>query len=178
MTTNTQTKWNLDVNHSSLQFKVRHLAVSNVSGTFKMFTGSAVSETDDFDNAKIECVIDASSVFTNNEQRDNDLRSPNFLNTEQFPNLTFTGLLKKKGEAYELSGNITIRNVTKPITMQAELTGTGKGRFNDTRAGFELTGKLNRKDFGLNVNILTETGSLVIGEDIKLHLDVQLIKQA
>lgn len=171
-------KWIIDAGHSEVQFKVKHLAISNIAGTFQMFSGVVKSENEDFDNAEVECVIDADSLTTNNIQRDKDLRSDIFLDTQQFPTLTFTGLLKKKAGNYELAGDLTIRDIVKRITMQTEFTGIGKGRFNDERAGFEVTGKINRKDFGLTWNMLTETGGFVVGEDIKLHFDIELIKQA
>jgi polyisoprenoid-binding protein YceI len=100
----------------------------------------------------------------------------NEINTQRFPEIIFAGILHRSGDAYALTGNLTIHGVQQPITLAAEFTGTGKG-FGDTRAGFELSGKLNRKDFGLSFNMLTETGGLLLGEEIKLHFDVQLIRE-
>jgi polyisoprenoid-binding protein YceI len=164
-------KWIIDAGHSEIQFKVKHLAISNVAGTFKMFKGEV--EGENFDNAKVQCIIDVSSLDTNNAQRDKDLKSDVFFDAQQFPVITFDGLLLKD----ELVGELTIRGVVKRVTMNASFTGTGKGRFNDERAGFEVDGKINRKDFGLSFNMLTETGSFVVGEEIKLHFDVEIIKQ-
>lgn len=171
-------KWTIDTGHSEVQFKVKHLAISNISGTFTMFNGNVKSEHEDFDNAEVECVIDADSLTTNNIQRDKDLKSDIFLDTQQFPVITFKGALKKRASDYELTGDLTIRDTVKKVTMNTEFTGIGKGRFHDERAGFEVNGKINRKDFGLTWNMLTETGGLVVGEDIRLHFDIELIKQA
>jgi len=177
MAENNQANWKIDTGHSEIQFKVKHLAISNVAGTFKVFSGGMLTKNEDFDGAVVNCIIDVSSLDTNNTQRDGHLKSEGFFNPQKFPEITFEGQLKKKNDDYELAGDLTIRETTKHIVMEAELTGTGKGRFNDTRAGFEITGKITRKDFGLTWNILTEAGGLVIGEDIKLHFDIELIKE-
>ena len=177
MTTAIKTKWNIDPRHSEVQFKVKHLAISNVSGTFKIFKGDVISNCDDFNNAQINLAIDANSIDTNNPDRDNHLKSPDFFNTSTFPELLFTGQLQKENEAYALTGDLTIVGVTKSVKLAAELTGTGTGRFGDTRTGFEITGKINRKDFGLTWNILADGGGLVVGDEIKLHFDIQVIKE-
>ena len=178
MTNTASQKWVIDPNHSQVQFKVKHLMISTVSGTFKKFSGEALAESEDFNNTKVHFEIDTNSIDTNHEERDGHLKSPLFLNTAQYPKITFEGLLQKSGDNYKLAGNLTLCAVTKSITMDVEHTGMGKGRFNDTRAGFEANGKINRKDFGLNFALMTEAGNLVVGEEIKLHLDVQLIQQA
>jgi len=178
MTQNTLTKWLIDTGHSQVQFKVKHLAIANVAGTFKMFKGEVQTINGDFGDAKVSCIIDAASIDTNNERRDNDLRSQDFFNTAQFPEIIFEGQLIKKDNTYELAGNLTIRGIVRHAVMAAQYTGAGKGRFGDSRAGFEITGKVNRKDFGLSWNLLTETGSFVIGEEIKLSFDIELILQA
>ena len=177
MTQTTKTTWKIDPAHSEVQFKVKHLMISTVSGTFKLFNGETQSENEDFHRTKVNFEIDASSIDTNHEERDGYLISPLFLNAEKFPNILFEGSLNKKGDDYELDGELTLCGVKKSIRMATELTGTGKGRFGDTRAGFEVNGKINRKDFGLNFSLLTEAGSMVVGEEIKLHFDIQLIKQ-
>lgn len=177
MTKDNQSIWKIDSSHSGIQFKVKHLGISNVTGTFKLFEGDVINETDDFDNAKVHCVINAESLDTNNTQRDKDLKSEGFFDTQKFPEIEFDGQLKKKDNNYQLEGKLAIRQIVNPILMEAEFTGTGKGRFNDTRAGFEVTGKINRKDFGLSWNILTQAGGFIIGEEIKLYFDIQLIKQ-
>jgi polyisoprenoid-binding protein YceI len=174
----TKTKWKVDTIHSVVQFKVKHLAISTVMGTFKLFHGELFSQDEDFDNAEVHFVIDSTSMDTNHAQRDSDLKSPEFFYTEKFPNITFDGILQKTNDNYKLEGELTIRDVSKTVAMDVELTGTGKGRFGDTRAGFEVDGKINRKDFGLTWSLLTEAGGLVVGEEVKLHFDIQLIKEA
>jgi polyisoprenoid-binding protein YceI len=178
MTGNGISKWTVDPNHSVLQFKVKHLAISNVAGIFKLFRGEVETTNEDFNDAKVLCIIDADSIDTNNLQRDKDLKSSDFFNTQQFKEIKFEGLLKKKNDKYALAGELAIRETIKSIVMEAEFTGVGKGRFGDIRAGFEITGKLNRKDFGLTWNMLTEGGGFIIGEEIRLHFDIQIIKQA
>jgi polyisoprenoid-binding protein YceI len=171
------TKWTVDTNHSKLQFKVKHLAIANVVGTFKIFSGEVESESDDFDGAKIAFEIDANSINTEHEQRDGHLKSDLFLAAEKFPKITFTGALHKKNEGYEVAGELTIRDVKKEVKLSAEFNGIGKDNaFKNTRAGFEASGKINRKDFGITFGMLTESGGLVVGEEIKLDFDIELIK--
>ena len=172
-----KTTWVIDPGHSEVQFKVKHLAIANVSGTFKAFNGNAVSDGDSFDNAAIHFVLDTSSLDTNNSERDKHLKSELFLNAGKFPEIGFSGLLKKENSGYLLEGYLTILQTKKPVSFEVEHTGIGKGRNNDTRAGFELSGKIYRKDFGLNFQLLNEAGDLVVGNDIKLHCDIELIKK-
>lgn len=174
----TTQKWTIDTQHSEVQFKVKHLAISNVSGIFKTFNGQVCNENNDFNNAKIYFELDTNSIDTNNTERDKDLKSDLFLNAEKFPKITFDGKLIKNNDAYQLNGNLTILETTKPVSLNAELTGIGTGRYNDTRAGFEIEGKINRKDFGLMFSLLTEAGSLVVGEYVKLHFDIEIILQS
>ena len=172
-----KTKWIIDTNHSEVQFKVKHLMIAYLSGTFKMFNGEVESENEDFNNSEINFEIDANSIDTYHEVRDGHLRSPEFLDTEKFPKIVFKGLLQKKEGKYQLHGELALRGVQKSIQLDVEFIGIGQGRYGDTRAGFEVNGKLNRKDFGINIGLLTEVGSLVVDEEIKLHFDIELIKQ-
>jgi len=174
----TKTKWTVDKIHSLVQFKVKHLSISTVTGTFRLFQGEVLAQGDQFDKANIQFRIDSNSIDTNHPERDGHLKSPEFLNTEKFPTINFDGILHQSNENYKLVGELIIRGVSKTVTLDAELTGMGKGRFGDTRAGFEVTGKINRKDFGLTWSLLTEAGGLVVGEEVKLHFDIQLIKEA
>ena len=165
--------WTVDMNHSEVRFKVRHLALSNVAGVFRSFKGQVLSYNEDFEDAKVTFEIETGSIDTNNAERDKHLKSPDFLDTEHFPLMKFSGVIKA---GYTLWGDLTIRDTTKPLQLALEYGGTGKGRFGDVRAGFEVSGNINRKDYGLTWNLLTEVGSLVVGEDIKLQFDVELIK--
>lgn len=173
MTAMTKTKWTVDTIHSSVQFKVKHLAISTVTGTFKVFQGEIFSEDDSFSQADIHFNIDANSLDTGHPERDGHLKAAEFFDTKNYPAITFRGTLDHD----KLIGALTIREVTKNVTMDVEFGGVGKGRFGDIRAGFEVSGKINRKDFGLTWSLLTETGGLVVGEEVKLHFDIQLIKE-
>jgi polyisoprenoid-binding protein YceI len=177
MAEKTNSKWTIDATHSEAQFKVKHLAISNVSGTFKDFSGEVKSENEDFTGAEIKFEIDTNSIDSNNAERDKHLKSPLFLDSEKFPKIIFNGSIQKREGTYKLEGNLTMLETTKSIQMDVDYTGTGTGRFGDVRAGFEVNGKVNRKDFGLSFTLLTEAGNLVVGEDVKLHFDIQVIKQ-
>lgn len=177
MNTPTTSTWKIDPGHSAIQFKVKHLAIANVSGVFSVFSGTVQTAQDDFADAQVHVVIDAGSLGTNNEVRDTHLKSDIFFDVQQFPQLTFRGTLHKLSGEYALTGLLTIRGVAKQISLATALTGTGKGRWGDTRAGFELTGRINRTDFGLTWNMPTELGGLLLGEDIQLHMDIELIKE-
>jgi len=164
------TKWIIDPAHSDIQFKVKHLGMFTVTGTFKKFEGEAISENENFNDAVISFTIHTNSIDTNHPDRDAHLRSDDFFSIEKYPHITFKGTFNNDA----LSGNLTINDVTRPVTLDAELTGIGKGRFGETRAGFEVDGKINRKDFGLVWNLLMEAGGVVVGEEIKLHFNIQL----
>lgn len=169
----TKATWKVDAGHSSVGFKIRHMAIANVSGAFLSFEGMAHTvATDDFEGADVDFEIKADSLNTNNTERDAHLRSDLFFNVQQFPTINFKGILIGN----KLTGNLTIRDVTKEISLAADFTGVGQGRFGDTRAGFELSGKINRKDFGLTWNMLTEAGSLIVGEDVKLDMNIELVR--
>ncbi len=177
MTEKAKSNWTIDPNHSEIQFKVKHLAISNVSGTFKVFSGVVKSGSEDFNNAEINFEIDTNSIDTNNTGRDNHLKSPTFFDAQKFPKILFNGFIQKQDDDYKLEGDLTILETSKSFKMNVEFTGIGTGRFGDIRAGFEVSGKINRKDFGLSFGLLTEAGSLVMGEEVKLHGDIQIIKQ-
>lgn len=174
------TKWSLDPTHSEIGFKVKHLMFTNVSGSFKTFTASAETEGDDFNNATISFSADVESVHTNNEQRDQHLKSADFFDAASFPTLSFTATTfaaKADGE-YELTGDLTMHGVTHPVTLTAEFGGIVKDPWGNIKAGFSLNGKINRKDFGLNWNAVLETGGVMVSEEVKIHAEIQLVKQA
>jgi polyisoprenoid-binding protein YceI len=173
-----KTQWGIDTTHSEVQFKVKHLVIATVTGSFKKFSGSVEAENEnDFDNATVTFSIDANSIDTNQPDRDTHLKSPDFFNAEEFPTIDFNGQLEKVGEsAYLLKGPLTIRGISKPVELNVEYGGTIKDPWGNIKAGFEIKGKINRKEFGLTWNAATETGGLVVGEDVKLHLNVELAK--
>ena len=175
----TLTKWVLDPMHSEVQFKVKHLVISTVTGSFKSFEGNLETDNEDFTGAKIQFSLDVNSLDTNQEQRDAHLKSPDFFDAEQYPKITFVSTaFTKDGEDYTLTGDLTIKDVTKPVTLTAEHGGLAGDFYGNTKAGFEITGKINRKEFGLTWDGVTEAGSIVVGEDIKLLINVQFAKQA
>jgi len=180
MATQTVTKWVLDPMHSEVQFKVKHLVISTISGFFRSFEGEMENENDDFQNAKINFSFDVNSIDTNQVQRDEHLRSADFFYAEKYPKITFisTSFKKMSGDDYELNGNLTIKNITKPVKLAVEFGGSAGDFYGNTKAGFEVTGKINRKEFSLTWDGVTEAGSIVVGEDIKLIINVQFTKQA
>ena len=179
METAVKTKWVVDPTHSEVHFKVKHLVISTVTGTFKVFGGELVTENDGFENAEINFSLDVASVDTNQEQRDEHLRGADFFNAPQYPQISFISTsFKRKGDDYELRGDLTIKNVTKPVKLEVEFGGSATDFYGNEKAGFEIEGKINRKDFGLTWDGITEAGAIVVGEDIKLSINLQLAKQA
>lgn len=177
---NTLTKWTLDTAHSEVQFKVKHLVISTTTGTFKIFNGELESHGEDFSGAKVTFNIDTASVDTNSSDRDAHLRSDDFFASDKFPEMNFTSTSfdKKSDDEYVLKGNLTIRDITKPIELKVEYGGIIVDPWGQTKAGFEVSGKINRKDYGLVWNALTESGGMVVSEDVKLHINVEFSKQA
>lgn len=175
----TETTWVIDKSHSKIGFSVTHLLISEVEGYFKDYSAKIVTKGEDFDYAQIEFIAKTSSIFTDNEKRDQHLKSDDFFNSEKYPELKFVGKSFKKVEnnKYKLSGDLTIRDVTKPITLDVEFNGKVKDPWGNIRAGFNITGKLNRFDYGLKWNALTELGGAVVDNIVKLRIHVELIKQ-
>jgi polyisoprenoid-binding protein YceI len=175
----TLTKWVLDPMHSEVQFKVKHLVISTVTGSFKVFEGGLETENDDFTDAKVNFSLEVDSIDTNQDQRDGHLKGPEFFDAEKYPKISFKSTsFTKDGDDYKLIGDLTIKDVTKPVTLVVEHGGTAGDFYGNTKAGFEITGKINRKEFGLTWDGVTEAGSIVVGEDIKLIINVQFAKQA
>jgi polyisoprenoid-binding protein YceI len=172
-------KWVLDPTHSEIQFKVKHLVISTVTGTFKSFEGEFTTQNEDFTNASIDFSISVDSIDTNQADRDNHLKSADFFDAEKYPKISFKSTaFKKDGDDYVLEGELTVKDVTKPIRFDVEFGGTATDFYNNEKAGFEVTGKINRKEYGLTWSAVTEAGAIVVGEDIKLNVNVQFIKQA
>ena len=172
--------WTIDNMHSSVTFKVRHLVISSVKGSFKTFEATVESEKDDFTDARIRFSADVNSIDTGVEQRDNHLKSPDFFDAANHTKLSFvsTGVEKKSGSDYTIKGDLTIRGVTKPITLEAEFGGIQNDMYGRTVAGFEMTGKINRQEYGLHWSAVTEAGSIVAGNDVNIIIAAELIKQA
>lgn len=171
------TKWGVDTTHSEVQFKVKHLVISTVTGFFKKFSGSVESEGENFDGAKVNFSIDTNSIDTNVADRDAHLKSPDFFAAEQYPTIDFKGALKKvAGNEYKLVGDLTVRGNTKAVELAVENHGAAADPWGNYRAGFEVNGKINRKDFGLNWSAVTEAGNIVVADEVKLHFNVELVR--
>lgn len=169
--------WTIDQAHSEVGFKVKHLVISTVSGQFKTFEGTVQSEKEDFSDAKIKFTADIDSISTGNEQRDGHLKSPDFFDAANHPKLSFESTsLSKKGDDYKLEGNLTLRGVTKPVTLDVEFGGVQQDMYGRTVAGFEMTGKIKRLEYGLQWNAVTEAGGVVVSDDVKLAVNVELVK--
>ena len=168
--------WNVDKMHSGLKFSVSHLVISEVDGSFKIFDGNMVTTKDDFSDAKINFTVDVNSINTDNDSRDGHLKSDDFFNAEKFPNMSFvsTSFKKKSGAMYELVGNLTIRDVTKKVSFSVKYGGTTKDPYGNTKAGFKATGTINRLQYGLKWNTLTEAGGAVVGSDIDFTVNLEM----
>ena len=179
-TTTETIKWKADPVHTEILFKVKHLMITTVTGSFKEFDLEVETASEDFATTKkIDFTADINSINTNNEQRDTHLKSADFFNAEEYGQLHFTG---KKYEVTgedeaRLEGDLTIRGVTKPVTLDVEYGGLVTDPYGQVKAGFTVTGKISRKEFGLTWNAMTEAGQVVVGDTIKIHAEVQLVKQ-
>jgi len=175
-----ETKWVIDPSHSKVSFKVKHLMISNVLGNFKEFEGQASTDGDDFSTAEINFSLNTASIDTEMADRDGHLKSPDFFDAEKYPKITFSGKgMKDLGdEMYELTGDLTIKDVTKPITLTVEYGGIMTDPWGNVKSGFSLSGKINRKDWGLNWNAALEAGGVLVGEDVKISGDIELAKVA
>lgn len=172
-----KTTWSVDPTHSEVQFKVKHLVISTVTGFFKKFSGSVESDGEDFDGAAVTFSADINSIDTNQKDRDNHLKSADFFAAEEYPTMDFEGELKKvSGNDYKLVGDMTIRGTKKSIELDVEFGGTMKDPYGNYKGGFEINGKINRKDFGLNWNAVTEAGGVVVSDEVKLHINAQVVR--
>jgi polyisoprenoid-binding protein YceI len=171
--------YKIDAAHSEITFKVKHLMITNVTGSFTKFDAAMESASADFNDAKISFEADTNSISTNNEQRDGHLKSDDFFAADKFPKLSFTSksFTKKSDDEYTLTGDLTIRDHTKTIELAVEYGGTATDPYGQVKSGFEISGKINRKDFGLTWGAITEAGGVVVSDEVKLHLSVQMIKQ-
>ncbi len=172
--------YKIDVDHSDIMFKVKHLMISTATGYFKKFDATVETEGDEFTNAKVYFEADVNSIDTKNADRDTHLKSDDFFNAEKFPKMTFKSTsIEKDGEGeYILKGDLTIRDITKPITLEVDYNGSAKDPYGNERAGFEVKGKINRKEFGLKWSAVTEAGGLVVDDIVKLQMNLEFIKQA
>lgn len=173
------TTWIQDASHSNVGFAIKHMVVATVRGNFKDYKVTVLSDKEDFSDAKIDVVINTSSINTENSDRDNHLRSDDFFNAEKYPTMVFKGrsLKKVSGNKYKLTGDLTIRDVTKTVTLDVEFGGKVKDPWGNTKTGFTISGDINRFDYGLKWNKAIEAGGLVVSEDVRIVCDVELVKQ-
>lgn len=173
------TTWKIDSAHSHIQFKVKHLVVSTVTGEFLKYDATVESSKDDFSDAKVNFEADVDSINTGNAQRDGHLKSDDFFNAASFPKMKFVSKEIKKADAehYKLSGDLTLRDKTLPVTLDAVYGGTIKDAYGRTIAGFEIHGKINRKEYGLKWHMTTEAGGIVVSDDVKIEISAELVKQ-
>ncbi len=174
METAVKTTWNLDTAHSEIGFKVKHMMISTVSGHFEDFNATVTTESDDFNNAQFDFVATIASINTKNADRDNHLKSNDFFNAAAYPEMTFKST-EFDGET--LVGDLTIRDITKSVRLAVDFNGIAVDPYGQTKAGFEISGSINRKDFGLSWSAVTEAGSVVVAEQVKLVVDLQFIKE-
>lgn len=170
--------WKIDAAHSEVQFKVKHLVISTVTGNFKSFNAEMTADDDQFNNAKISFTADVNSIDTGVAQRDEHLKSDDFFNAASFPQLKFasTSFTKKDDEEFILKGNLTIRDITKTVELEVEYGGTMVDPYGNVKSGFEIKGKINRQEFGLKWSAMTEAGGVVVSDDVKLLMNIQMMK--
>ena len=174
------TKWVLDPTHSELGFKIKHLMISSVSGSLKSFQAEVETDGEDFSTAQISLSADMASISTNNDLRDAHLRNSDFFEVEKYPELKFTStrLEKTDSDTFTLFGNLTIKGVTRPVKLNVEFNGVTKDPWGGERAGFVVTGKINRSEWGVNFNSVLETGGVALSEEVRIFSELQLVKQA
>lgn len=178
MTTTTATQWKLDNSHSEIQFKVRHLVISTVTGKFKTFEGGVETNGDDFENAKVWFKADVNSIESGTEFRDTHLKGEDFFNAEHFPHLTFKSTsFEKTGEGkFIMKGDMTISETTLPVHLNVDFAGIAVDPWGNVKAGFEINGKINRKEFGLHWHAVTDAGGLVAGDEVAIHINAEVDK--
>lgn len=173
------TKWNIDPTHSEIGFKVKHMMISNVRGSFASFRAQAETNGDDFNTAKLNFEADIDSINTGVTDRDTHLKSDDFFNAETYPTLKFEStVVKLDDEDLIIEGHMTIRDVTKPVTLKGEFGGIVTDPYGQTKAGFTLNGKIKRSEFGLRWNAVTEAGGIVVSDDIRIQNEIQFVKEA
>jgi polyisoprenoid-binding protein YceI len=174
-----KTTWVIDPMHSEIAFKVKHLMISNVKGAFGEFSGQLLTDGDDFSTSEISFQINPASINTGAPDRDGHLKSADFFDVENFREISFTSgkLAKTDEDEYALSGDLAIKGVSQAVKLQVEYGGLMTDPWGNIKAGFTLNGKINRRDFGLTWNAALEAGGVLVGDEIRLNLDIQLLKQ-
>lgn len=171
-------KWVIDADHSLVEFSVKHMMIAKVRGNFEKFDANITADSSDLTTAAIEFTIDTASIHTKNEDRDNHLRAADFFDVESYPNITFkaTEITKVSGDDYKVSGDVTIKDITRPETFEVTFEGEGKDPWGNTKAGFSAKTKISRSDYGLTYNAALETGGVLIGDQITINIELEASK--
>lgn len=171
--------WVIDPTHTVVEFAVKHMMFATVKGRFGKVEGTIEADLDDLTTASINATIDAASIDTREEQRDAHLRSADFFDVEKFPTITFQSrrITRRPDGQYDVEGDLTIHGVTRPVTLVTAVTGSGKDPWGNIRAGFSAQGQLNRKDFGLTWNTVLEAGGFLVGDEVKISIEVEAVRQ-
>jgi len=173
----TKTKWVIDPTHSEVAFKVKHLMISNVKGNFSAFEVNALTDGDDFSHAEINVSINTSSISTGVADRDAHLKSPDFFDSANFETMTFVSKsLTGSGDDYKLEGDLTIRGITNPVSLNVEFGGLMTDPWGNVKAGFNVDGKINRKDWGLTWNAALEAGGVLVADEVRINAEIELLK--
>ena len=173
-----RTTWTIDPSHTTVEFVAKHMMITTVKGRFAELAGTIVADEADIGSSSVEVTMQAASLDTRSEQRDAHLRSPDFLDVEHYPEVTFRSTaVRGSKKAFTLEGDLTIRGVTRPITLDVEFGGEGKDPWGGTRASFSAHGKFDRRDFGLTWNVALETGGILVSNDVKINIEAQVVLQ-
>lgn len=177
--TDTATIWVIDASHSHADFSIKHMMISTVRGGFTAIEGQITLDESDLANSSVEVAIAVDSISTRDEGRDAHLKSADFFDAATYPQIRFvsTSVVPGKGDEFTVVGDLTIRDVTRQVELKAEKTGTGVTPWGQTIVGFTGDTKFNRKDFGLNWNVALETGGILVGDDVKIHLEIEAVRQ-
>jgi polyisoprenoid-binding protein YceI len=174
-----KTKWAIDPTHSSVDFSIRHMMIAKVKGSFNQFDATIEADPEDLTTADITFSVDTASVDTRNDDRDAHLRSADFFDVENHPKMTFkaTKIVKTGDGEYDVTGDLTIRGVTRSETFKVTFEGAGKDPWGNHKAGFSAEGTIKRSDYGLTWNAALETGGVLVGDDVKVHIEVEAVAQ-
>lgn len=177
--TTTTTLWTVDPAHSSAEFSIRHLMITSVKGHFTGIAGMVRGNPEDLSNAEVQLTIDVATVDTRQAERDQHLRSGDFFHADEYPTMTFVSksIRPKEAGLYEVTGDLTIRGVTKEVTAQVTFDGIAKDPWGGTRAGFTATTRINRRDFGLHWNVALEAGGVLVGDEVKVSVELETVLQ-
>lgn len=180
MTNATQTRWTIDTSHSSVGFSVRHMMITNVRGEFKQFAGEVAFDAGDPGAASVNATVDIASIHTREDKRDEHLRSPDFFDAARFPAMTFASKrVVRAGDGYDLVGDLTIRDVTREVTLKVEdVTAEHTDPWGNRRIGASAKAKIRRSEFGITWNAALELGGVLVGDEVTIHIEVSLVKQA